>query len=68
MSMAYFNYHAKAKRLIKDGFLIGYEFVNEHNNVRPALILYFHNNKPIPIKQHYWKEYLSLIKEIQSND
>jgi len=39
--MSYFNYHAKAKRLIKDGHLVGYEFVDNWNGIKPALVLYF---------------------------
>lgn len=58
----YFNYHAKAKQLIKDGFLIKYEIVDKWNNISPALILYFSNHKPMPIRQYKWHEYYLLFK------
>ena len=60
--MAYFNYHAKAKRLIQDGFLINYEFIENYNGIKPALVLYFKNNKPMPIRKHKWEEYLNILK------
>lgn len=59
--MSYFNYHAKAKRLIKDGHLVGYEFVDNWNGIRPALVLYFDEAKPMPIREYRWQEYLLLI-------
>ncbi len=58
----YFNYHSKAKKLIQNGFLIKYEIVDKWNNISPALILYFSNHKPIPIRQHKWQEYFLLLK------
>ena len=33
--MAYFNYHAKAKKLISQGYLIHYEFVDNWNGIKP---------------------------------
>lgn len=59
--MAYFNYHAKAKKLIKEGFLIDYKVVEKHNNIEPALVLYFSNHKPMPIRKYRWQEYYDLI-------
>lgn len=62
--MSYFNYHAKAKRLIKDGFLIRYEFVDNWNGIKPALVLYFTNSKPMPIREYRWEEYLPLLPSL----
>lgn len=59
--MSYFNYHAKAKQLIKDGFLVRYEFVDNWNGIKPALVLYFANSKPMPIREYRWAEYLPLL-------
>lgn len=59
----YFSYHNKAKKLIKGGHLIRYEFVPHYNNVSPALVLYFHNNIPMPIREFRWETYKDLIKE-----
>lgn len=61
--MAYFNYHAKAKRLIMEGHLIGYEIVESYHKISPALVLYFDNEKPMPIREHRFQEYIDLIKE-----
>ena len=57
----YFNYHAKIKRLIKEGHLIGYEFKDEYKGIKPSLVLYFDNNRPMPIREYKWDEYLSLL-------
>ena len=54
----YYNYHAKAKRLIADGHLVNYEIVKEWNGIAPALVLYFDNHRPMPIRQYKWDEYL----------
>lgn len=68
--MPYFNYHAKAKSLIKDGKLRGYIFVEEYNGISPALILFFDDIKrPImPIREHRFSEYLDLLKEHPQNE
>ena len=57
----YFNYHAKAKRLINTGHLIDYEITDNWNGIKPALVLYFDNNRPIPIREHMFDEYFKLI-------
>jgi len=57
----YYNYHAKAKRLIREGHLIGWRFVEKHNKISPALVLFFDNEKPMPIREHRFDEYIDLI-------
>lgn len=68
--MSYFNYHATAKNLIKQNKLITHYFTPKHNNIQPALVLVFNDLKhPImPIRQHKWQEYLSLIEQKNSNN
>jgi hypothetical protein len=61
-TMAYFNYHAKAKQLIADGHLTRFEIVDKWNNISPALVLYFDNNKPMPIREYRFDEYLSILQ------
>lgn len=61
--MSFFNYHAKAKNLIKAGFLINYEIVDDYNGIKPALVLYFKNNRPMPIRKHRWNEYLEILNK-----
>ena len=54
----YYNYHARAKRLISDGHLTKMEIVSKWNKISPALVLYFDNHEPMPIRQYRWDEYL----------
>lgn len=61
--MAYFNYHAKAKGLIKAGHCVKAEMTNAYNAVSPALVLYFDNNIPMPIREHRFAEYFELLKQ-----
>ena len=61
--MGYFNYHAKAKNLIADGHLTRFEVVQNWNGISPALVLYFDNNRPMPIREHRFDEYFALINK-----
>ena len=63
--MAYFNYHAKAKNLIKSGNCIAVSIFKEYHHIRPAMVLYFENSKPIPIRDYMWQEYLPLINQFK---
>jgi len=62
--MPYFNYHATAKRLIREGKLIKYYFAERYNSISPAMVLVFDDYKhPImPIREEKWQEYLSLLQ------
>ena len=62
--MAYFNYHAKAKRLIKEGHLTNWEYVKNYKGISPALVLYFDNEKPMPIREHRFEEYLKILSKL----
>ena len=64
----YFNYHAKAQNLIKSGHLLRFEFVEKWKNIAPALVLYFDNNRPMPIREYKFDEYMILINSIVNND
>lgn len=61
--MGYFNYHAKAKNLIRNKHCIKAEIVLKYNQVCPALVLYFDCNIAMPIRQHRWGEYFELLKQ-----
>ena len=63
--MPYYNYHAKAQNLIKSGHLLRFEVVEKWGNIAPALVLYFDNNKPMPIRAHKFDEYMQLINSIE---
>ena len=61
--MSYFNYHAKAKRLIREGHLMGFEFREEYHGIKPVLLLFFDNGTCMPIREHKFEEYLKMIGE-----
>ena len=65
--MAYFNYHAKAKNLIKNNFCFAATIFQNYRNIKPALVLYFINNRPIPIRQYMWQEYFNLLSDFNIN-
>ena len=59
----YFNYHAKVKRLIKEGRAVGYEFLESYHNISPCLLIYFIGERPMPIRADHFDEYLKLLRE-----
>ncbi len=59
--MNYFNYHAKAKKLIREGHLTHVAFVDDWNGIQPAMVLYFDNHIPMPIREERWNEYWDLL-------
>lgn len=61
--MAYFNYHAKAHSLIISGHCTHAEIIQKHNKISPALILYFDNHSPMPIREYNWQMYIVLLNE-----
>lgn len=60
--MTYYNYHAKAQNLIKTGHCVRAEVLEEYYHISPALILYFDNHIPMPIRLHMFEEYFELLK------
>lgn len=59
IDMSYYNYHTKAKQLIAEGHLVKTEIVERWNSISPALVLYFDNHRPMPIREYRWDEYLN---------
>ena len=64
----YFNYHAKVKKLIKEKQLLYYTFMDNYNGISPALVLFFKNSKPMPIRQHKFEEYLKILENEKYKD
>ena len=67
----YFNYHAKIKRLIKENQLLYVKFYDTYNNISPAMVLYFKNEKPMPIRDYRFEEYFNefpFLKNYIKND
>ena len=63
--MAYFNYHAKIKKLILNGQLTHYEIVENWNGIKPALVFYFKNHKPMPVREKRFEEYFNFLDKIK---
>ena len=63
--MPYFNYHAKAHNLIKTGHLLRFEILEKWGNISPALVLFFDNNRPMPIREYKFDEYLELLQDVK---
>jgi hypothetical protein len=60
-----YPYHNKIKQRIKNKELVRYEYVKEYNNISPCLLLHFDTEPYIrPIREHRFKEYEVLFKEI----
>lgn len=65
--MRYYNYHAQIKKLILSGRLTGYKFVDDYNGIKPALVLYFIDHRPMPVRSYRWEEYLPYIMGLCDN-
>lgn len=63
----YFDYHKKAQSLIAGGHLQKYIFVKDWRGISPALVLFFDNHMPMPIRQKRWEQYASILN-IKLND
>ena len=59
--MSYYNYHAVIFNLIKSGHCTMGKFKKSHNSISPALVLYFDNHKPMPIRQESFEKYTSIL-------
>lgn len=59
--MTYYNYHAIAKRLIDTNHLLSASIFSSYHHISPALVLYFDNHRPVPIRQYMWNDYIPLI-------
>ncbi len=64
--MSYYNYHATAKRLIREGKLIRWYIADCYRSIAPALVLVFDDDlHPVmPIREYRWEEYLPLLKNL----
>ena len=58
--MTYFNYHAKVQKLIKDGLLKSYYFVEKYKNIGKVIVLDF-DYINLPIREQWFEYYLDLI-------
>lgn len=61
--MGYFNYHAQVKKLISSGHVIGATIFDRYHHIYPALVIYFDNHAPMPIREYLWKNYFNLLAD-----
>ncbi len=61
--MAYFSYHAVAKRLLAQGKLTGFFYTQRYRNIGPALVLLFDDaqHPVMPIRPAHWQDYTPLL-------
>ena len=65
--MTYYNYHGICKKLIASNHLIGITLFDRYKHISPALVFYFDNHKPMPIREYKFKEYYDLLKSLNIN-
>ena len=63
----YYNYHAVARRLIKEGQLTDFRRLERWGGISPAFVLFFKNHRPMPIREERVAEYVALIGESPSS-
>lgn len=59
----YFNYHSKVKKTIQEDIITKIEIVDNYNGISPAMVIYFKNHKPMPIREHMWDDYIKYLQE-----
>lgn len=55
------------KKRLKQGKLKKFELVEKWKDISPALVLYFDDNKKMPVREEYFNEYLELISTLYDN-
>ncbi|MBQ3259034.1 MAG: hypothetical protein IJA68_00775 [Clostridia bacterium] len=64
-----YPYHNKIKQRIKNGELVGYQFISDYPNIGECLVLEFSTPPFIrPIRPHKYKEYAALLKDFRVPD
>ena len=64
----YFNYHGKVKKVIDSDVITKIEIVDNYNGITPAMVIYFKNHPPMPIREHKWDEYIEYLTDEKNND
>lgn len=59
----YFNYHGKAKKLIKEGHCTGFKMIDSYHGISPCLLLILDDDSVLPIRSHKFDEYRFLLFE-----
>ena len=59
-----YPYHNKIKQRIRNKELVGYEFVDSYNNIKPCLLLYFSTDPKVrPIREYRFQEYQKILED-----
>ena len=57
-----YSYHNRIKQRINNNELIGFEYVDQYKDIKPALLLYFDTEPKIrPIRAHRFEQYEKLL-------
>ena len=59
-----YSYHNTIKKRIKNGELVGYEYLSNYKNIGECLLLYF-STVPFerPIRPHRYSEYADILAD-----
>ena len=61
-----YPYHNKIKQRINNHELVIYEYVDHYKKISPCLVLHFNTEPKIrPIREHRFKEYEIILKQIE---
>jgi len=59
-----YPYHNKIKQRIRNKELVSYQYVEEYNGIKPALLLYFDTEPKVrPIREHRFEEYEEILNK-----
>lgn len=64
----YFNYHAKIKKLISEGEFVKFEILENYHGIKPAMLIFFKNHPPMPVREHRFEEYFKLFDSLPKSD
>ena len=62
----YYDYHAVAKKRIREGHLIAARRMDAWGGIKKPLVLFFDDHRPMPIREERIPEYAELISAIES--
>ncbi|MBE6716654.1 MAG: hypothetical protein E7573_07015 [Ruminococcaceae bacterium] len=59
-----YSYHNTIKKRIRNGELIGFEFVSDYKDIGECLLLYFRKHPFVrPIRPHRYGEYVEFLQD-----
>jgi len=59
-----YPYHNKIKQRIRQGELVGYEYVDKYKQISPCLLLHFSTEPKVrPVREHRFEEYNKIFND-----